>query len=111
MMNKVFQAEIGDMLEVYMDDMTVKSKEEAEHTAHLRRVFEQARKCKMRFNPTASFNVSSVSRIFIRPAASRARPSPRFSTIMSLIIFFSLTITPSMDRRQGSWSSRGTEEA
>jgi hypothetical protein len=51
MMNKVFQAEIGDMLEVYMDDMIVKSKDEDEHTAHLRRVFEQARKCKMRFNP------------------------------------------------------------
>jgi hypothetical protein len=50
-MNKVFQAEIGDMLEVYMDDMIVKSKDEAEHTTHLRRVFEQARKCKMRFNP------------------------------------------------------------
>ncbi|MCI66685.1 polyprotein, partial [Trifolium medium] len=28
MMNKVFQGEIGDMLEVYMDDMIVKSHEE-----------------------------------------------------------------------------------
>jgi hypothetical protein len=50
MMNKVFRAEIGDTLEVYMDDMIVKSKDETEHTTHLRRVFEQARKCKMRFN-------------------------------------------------------------
>jgi hypothetical protein len=39
------------MLEVYMDDMIVKSKDEVEHMTHLRRVFEQARKCKMRFNP------------------------------------------------------------
>ncbi|MCI72029.1 hypothetical protein A2U01_0093292, partial [Trifolium medium] len=30
-MNKVFKDEIGDMLEVYMDDMIVKSASEAEH--------------------------------------------------------------------------------
>ncbi|MCI52175.1 hypothetical protein A2U01_0073419, partial [Trifolium medium] len=51
MMNKVFQGEIGDMLEVYMDDMIIKSHEETDHADHLRRVFELARKCKMRFNP------------------------------------------------------------
>ncbi|CAJ2641456.1 unnamed protein product [Trifolium pratense] len=51
MMNKVFNNEIGDMLEVYMDDMIVKSKEEVDHTAHLKRVFDQARKYNMRFNP------------------------------------------------------------
>ncbi|CAJ2652108.1 unnamed protein product [Trifolium pratense] len=41
----------GDMLEVYMDDMIVKSPEELDHVVHLRKVFEQARKYKMRFNP------------------------------------------------------------
>ncbi|GAU26664.1 hypothetical protein TSUD_314410 [Trifolium subterraneum] len=51
MMNKVFRGEIGDMLEVYMDDMIVKSHEEVDHTIHLRKVFEQARKVNMRFNP------------------------------------------------------------
>ncbi|GAU35488.1 hypothetical protein TSUD_384430 [Trifolium subterraneum] len=51
MMNKVFHNEIGDMLEVYMDDMIVKSEEEIGHTAHLKRVFDQARKFNMRFNP------------------------------------------------------------
>ena len=51
MMNKVFRNEIGDMLEVYMDDMIIKSTEELDHAAHLKRVFEQARKCRMRFNP------------------------------------------------------------
>ena len=50
MMNKVFRNEIGDMLEVYMDDMIVKSIEELDHAAHLKKVFEQARKCHMRFN-------------------------------------------------------------
>ncbi|GAU48525.1 hypothetical protein TSUD_243030 [Trifolium subterraneum] len=51
MMNKVFRVEIGDMLEVYMDDMIVKSHEEVDHTVHLQKVFEQARKVNMRFNP------------------------------------------------------------
>ncbi|XP_058725909.1 uncharacterized protein LOC131597216 [Vicia villosa] len=51
MMNKVFRAEIGDMLEVYMDDMIVESQKETDHAAPLKKVFEQARKCKMRFNP------------------------------------------------------------
>lgn len=51
MMNKVFHDEIGDMLEVYMDDMIAKSTEELDHVAHLKKVFEQARKCQMRFNP------------------------------------------------------------
>ncbi|GAU43618.1 hypothetical protein TSUD_185110 [Trifolium subterraneum] len=51
MMNKAFHNEIGDMLEVYMDDMIVKSEEEIDHTVHLKRVFDQARKFNMRFNP------------------------------------------------------------
>ncbi|GAU46629.1 hypothetical protein TSUD_284770 [Trifolium subterraneum] len=51
MMNKVFHNEIGDMLEVYIDDMIVKSEEEIDHTLHLKRVFDQARKFNMRFNP------------------------------------------------------------
>ncbi|GAU47643.1 hypothetical protein TSUD_238620 [Trifolium subterraneum] len=50
MMNKVFHNEIGDMLEVYMDDMIVKSEEEIDHTVHLKRVFDQARNFNMRFN-------------------------------------------------------------
>ncbi|MCI90830.1 hypothetical protein A2U01_0112124, partial [Trifolium medium] len=37
MMNKVFRGEIGDMLKVYMNDMIVKSREEIDHTAHLRK--------------------------------------------------------------------------
>ncbi|GAU38515.1 hypothetical protein TSUD_396320 [Trifolium subterraneum] len=52
MMNKVFHNEIGDMLEVYMDDMIVKSKEEIDHTVHLKRVFDQARKFNMRKETT-----------------------------------------------------------
>ncbi|MCI27197.1 hypothetical protein A2U01_0048395, partial [Trifolium medium] len=38
-------------LEVYMDDMIVKSEEEVDHTLHIKKVFDQARKYNMRFNP------------------------------------------------------------
>ena len=51
MMNKVFNKQIGDMLEVYMDDMIVKSRADTDHATHLKTVFAQARQCKMRFNP------------------------------------------------------------
>ncbi|GAU35132.1 hypothetical protein TSUD_394570 [Trifolium subterraneum] len=45
------ETEIGDMLEVYMDDMIIKSEEESDHTIHLKKVFDQARKFNIRFNP------------------------------------------------------------
>ena len=51
MMNKVFRNEIRDMLEVYMDDMIVKSREDTDLASHLRKAFTQARKCRMMFNP------------------------------------------------------------
>ena len=51
MMNKVFRVETGDMLEVYMDEMIVKSQAESDHILHLKSIFDQARKCKMQFNP------------------------------------------------------------
>jgi len=49
MMNKVYNKELlGDILELYIDDMIVKSKEEIDHAAHLKRVFEQTRKYNMK---------------------------------------------------------------
>ena len=52
MMNKVYDKEtLGDILEVYMDDMIFKSKQEIDHASHLERVFERARKYNMRLNP------------------------------------------------------------
>lgn len=51
MMNKNFQNQIRKMLEVYMDDMIIKSKEEFDHVNRLREVFAVFRKYKMRLNP------------------------------------------------------------
>jgi hypothetical protein len=51
MMNKVYDKNsVGDIFEVYMDDMIVKSEHEIDYTAHLKRVFEQTRKYNMRLN-------------------------------------------------------------
>ena len=51
MMNKVYDKKLlGDILEVYMDDMIFKSHQEIDHVAHLKRVFEQTRKYNMRLN-------------------------------------------------------------
>jgi len=48
MMNKVYDKKLlGDILEVYMDDMIVKSQQEVDHASHLKRVFKQTRKYNM----------------------------------------------------------------
>ena len=52
MMNKVYDKELlGDILEVYTDDMIVKSQQEVDHATHLRRVFEQTQRYNTRLNP------------------------------------------------------------
>lgn len=43
MRNKVFKNQIRDMLEVYIDDMIVKSKEKVEHMTHLESIFREVR--------------------------------------------------------------------
>ena len=53
MMNKVYDKKLlGDILKVYIDDMIVKSQQEVNHAAHLKRVFEQTRKYNMRLKCT-----------------------------------------------------------
>ena len=52
MMNKVYDKKLlGDVLEVHMDDIIVKSQQEVDHATHLKRVLEQTRKYNMRLNP------------------------------------------------------------
>ena len=69
MTNKVFRNEIGDMIEFHMDDMIVKSTENIDHAAHLKKLFEQARKCRMRFNPekcTFGARASKFIRLYLK---------------------------------------------
>nr|KYP33430.1 Retrovirus-related Pol polyprotein from transposon opus [Cajanus cajan] len=51
LMNKVFQHQIGRNMEVYVDDMVVKSRDLDRHVVDLSEVFQQLRKYDMRLNP------------------------------------------------------------
>ena len=60
MVTKIFRSLIGKSMEVYIDDMLVKSKEHPDHTRHLLEVFKLLRKHCMKLNPLkCTFGVSS----------------------------------------------------
>ena len=50
MMTKMFEPQLGKNIEVYIDDMVVKSKVVSEHMGDLRNIFEILRKHKLRLN-------------------------------------------------------------
>ena len=56
----MFGEQIGSNVEVYVDDMLVKSKEEESHLDDLRETFNTLRQCNMKLNPSkCAFGVSS----------------------------------------------------
>ena len=58
MMNKMFEPQLGKNMEVYIDDMVVKSKVVPEHVGNLGNIFETLRKHKLRLNASkCSFGV------------------------------------------------------
>ena len=60
MMTKMFEPQLGKNVEVYIDDMVVKSKMESEHLADLMNIFEILRRHKLRLNASkCSFGVGS----------------------------------------------------
>uniref|UniRef100_A0A2N9FUW7 RNase H type-1 domain-containing protein n=1 Tax=Fagus sylvatica TaxID=28930 RepID=A0A2N9FUW7_FAGSY len=60
LMNRMFHDQIGRNVEVYVDDMLVKSKEEGGHLDDLRETFETLRKYQMKLNPSkCAFGVYS----------------------------------------------------
>ncbi|XP_024013194.1 uncharacterized protein LOC112087515 [Eutrema salsugineum] len=52
LVNKMFADQLGKTMEVYIDDMLVKSLEEKDHIVHLPECFEQLNKHNMKLNPT-----------------------------------------------------------
>ncbi|EEC68359.1 hypothetical protein OsI_36494 [Oryza sativa Indica Group] len=59
-MNYIYHDLIGWLVEVYIDDVVVKSKEVEDHIADLRKVFERTRKYGLKMNPTkCAFGVSA----------------------------------------------------
>nr|AAL76190.1 Putative gag-pol polyprotein [Oryza sativa Japonica Group]AAP52444.1 retrotransposon protein, putative, unclassified [Oryza sativa Japonica Group] len=58
--NYIYHDLIGWLVEVYIDDVVVKSKEVEDHIADLRKVFERTRKYGLKINPTkCAFGVSA----------------------------------------------------
>ena len=60
MMTKMFESQMGKNIEVYIDDMVVKSKIVSEHVGDLTNIFEILRRHKLRLNASkCSFGVGS----------------------------------------------------
>ena len=58
MMTKIFESQLGKIIEFYINDMVVKSKVVSEHMGDLRNIFEILRKYKLRLNTSkCSFGV------------------------------------------------------
>ena len=52
LVNKMFSKQIGRNMEVYMDDMLVKSKEESTYLDDLQEMFMTLRRYQMKLNPS-----------------------------------------------------------
>ena len=60
LVNRMFREQIGRNMEVYVDDMLVKSKEELTHLDHLKETFAMFRRYQMKLNPNkCAFVVAS----------------------------------------------------
>ena len=60
LVNHMFRPQIGRNVEVYLDDMLVKSIDEGSHLDNLQETFETLRRYKMKLNPSkCAFRVSS----------------------------------------------------
>ena len=59
MVTKIFRPLMDNIMEVYIDDMLVKSKERPDHTKHLKEAFEVLRTNGMKLNPLkCAFRIS-----------------------------------------------------
>ncbi|GAA0145327.1 hypothetical protein LIER_05548 [Lithospermum erythrorhizon] len=96
MVNKVFFIQIGQNMEIYVDDMLIKSREVEDHEANLRESFENLKRNKLRLDPDKCvFGVTSgkfmwymISQRGIEPnpykiATLRAIQSPRLRRKLS----------------------------
>ena len=60
LVNKMFREQMGRNIEVYVDDMLVKSREELTHLDDLKETFATLRQYQMKLNPsTCTFSVAS----------------------------------------------------
>ena len=86
LVNMMFAYQIGQTMEVYIDDMMFQSLEAEDHISHLQQAFSTLRKYNMKLNPAkCSFGYSSgkflgfiVTRRGIEAIQSKSRPFTRF---------------------------------
>ena len=58
MMTRMFEPQLGKTIEIYIDDIVIKSKAESEHVSDLGNIFDILRKHKLRLNASkCSFGV------------------------------------------------------
>lgn len=60
LVNMMFKEQIGKTMEVYVDDMLVKSKVAEDHIKHLHEMFQILRKYRMKFNLRSVFSMWSL---------------------------------------------------
>ena len=78
LVNKIFEEMIGKTMEVYIDDMLVKSFKAADHVAHLEEIFGILRKHHMMLNPfKCIFGMSSEKflRFLVTKRGIKANPN------------------------------------
>ena len=51
LMNRMFKDQLGKTVEVYIDDMLIKSRKAEDHLAHMEQVFEVLNRYEMKLNP------------------------------------------------------------
>ena len=60
LVNRIFKPLIGHTMEVYVDDMIMKSKNSTDHVRHLKETFDLLRKYRIKLNPEkCAFGISS----------------------------------------------------
>ena len=60
LMTKIFKPLLGRTVEVYIDDIVLKSKTREEHALHLQKIFHILRRYDMKLNPSkCAFGVSA----------------------------------------------------
>ncbi|RVX18269.1 Transposon Ty3-I Gag-Pol polyprotein [Vitis vinifera] len=76
LMTKIFKPLIGHSVEVYIDDIVVKSKTREQHILHLQEVFHLLRRYGMKLNPSkCAFGVVlAISRIYGQPKGIEVSP-------------------------------------
>ena len=79
-MTKMFEPQLGKNVEVYIDDMVVKSKLVSEHVMDLTSIFEILREHKLRLNTSkCSFGVGGFKKFFGvhgDPQGNWSKPKP-----------------------------------